>query len=495
VDTTVPLPPPERRGVGDPAHLQSQLGNHYEIVREVGRGGMGVVYQGRHRSLGRPVALKVVLPGGSTDRFLREARLLASIRSPHVVNVYDYHPFPDGSAAIAMEWIDGRDLGRILRKSENGRIDEPTALQLMKETCRGMQAAADEGIIHRDLKPSNILIDGRGQARVVDFGLARGLLTTEVTLTEGTGLIMGTPLYMAPEQAEDPRGVDTRTDIYSFGATFYHALVGEPPFGGKSFLSILLSHKADPLVSPRARNQTISQRTNDVLERCLAKSPGDRFQSFTDVLGQLERSDSNPWDTWDDDLKAYLDQYHARRPTYLERRQEWNEPDLFTFPNGRVLKILRANLVDQQVDALVSSDDESLSMGGGVSQAILMAGGRRIREEAARYRPVRHGRAVVTSGGELPARFVFHGITLQLAGGEWKTPSRDIIAEIMTSCFYHADTLSVRTMAFPVLGTGAGRLSEEICLDTMFRYLVRTLLHGVTSVREARIVLFGVPRE
>jgi O-acetyl-ADP-ribose deacetylase (regulator of RNase III) len=173
------------------------------------------------------------------------------------------------------------------------------------------------------------------------------------------------------------------------------------------------------------------------------------------------------------------------------------------------------SIVKQEVDAIVSSDDEYLTMGGGVSMAIRGAAGPTLMDaETRKYVPVRPGRAVVTSAGELPARFVFHGVTLggtrpALAqpnrmvlldtvgyvtlGSTRPTvvyPSRDLIAEIMTSCFYHADSLHVKTIAFPLLGTGVGNLSRIVCLDTMFRFLARMLLRGVTSVCEARIVLY-----
>src|SRR5262249_56303889 len=137
------------------------------------------------------------------------------------------------------------------------------------------------GIIHRDVKPANILIDRRGRALVADFGLAReDAVLSDLSRSDH---VMGTPLYMAPEQAEDPRGVDERADIYSFGATFYHALTGVPPFEGNSVFSILCKHKSEPLISPRSRNTRISERVCSIIERCMAKSPSDRFPTFAEV--------------------------------------------------------------------------------------------------------------------------------------------------------------------------------------------------------------------
>jgi O-acetyl-ADP-ribose deacetylase (regulator of RNase III) len=359
-------------------------------------------------------------------------------------------------------------------------------------------------VVHRDLKPSNILLDAGGRARVADFGLARG--PERLGDLSRSGDVMGTPYYMAPEQAEDPRGIDTRADVYSFGATFYHALTGRPPFDGRTAFTVLYKHKTEPLISPRALNPEISQRTNDLLERCLAKSPSARFQSFADILRQLEPTQTvpSPWDASDDaELAPYLARYQARRTTYLSvvtprskgGGRAGGEPlrgrDEYMFPGERSLLVLRGNIVDQDVDAIVSSANWLLSMNIGVQRAIRDAAGPGIVQEASRYVPVRPGRAVVTSGGQLKVRFVFHGVTNGVFRDQILPPSRDLIAEIMASCFYHADTLDVRSIAFPLLGTGAAGFPLGVCLDTMFRSLARTLLRGLTCVREARVVLFG----
>jgi serine/threonine protein kinase len=456
---------------------------------------MGIVYRARHKPLDRSVAVKLTLPGASAERFLREARLLARIRSPYVVTIHDFEVLPNGCPILVMEWVAGTDLRKLLRDQRTG-LPEEQVLPWMRQTCEGMQAAAEQGIIHRDLKPSNILIDDQGRAQVADFGLARGpggLDDLSMVCN-----MMGTPYYMAPEQAEDPHGVDSRADVYSFGATFYHALTGVPPFDGGTAFSILFKHKMEPPIAPRARNPRLSDRTSEVLERCLAKSPGDRFASFAELLRQLQPTTSlpSPWDFSDDvRLADYLARYQARRDVYLNRRGEL-EDDRYEFPAGRALRILRGNIVEQQVEAIVSSDDEDLTMGstdhglGGVAKAISRVGGPIIAEEARRYIPVRPGRAVVTSAGALPARFVFHGVTLGASRDPSVRPSRDLISEILASCFYHADSLHIRTIAFPLLGTGKGGFSQEVCLDTTFRFLARMLLRGLTAIQEARIVLF-----
>jgi serine/threonine protein kinase len=464
----------------------------YEIVGEVGRGGMGVVYKARQEILDRQVAVKVMLRDGSAERFLREARLLARIRSPYVVGVHDFAILAGGSPVLVMEWVEGTDLHRLLQ-DRPGPLPEAQALTWMRQACEGLLAASELGIIHRDFKPSNLLIDHTGCARVADFGLARG----PVTLGElsRSGGVLGSPHYMAPEQAEDPHGVDTRADIYSFGASFYHALTGRPPFEGATAFSVLYKHKTEPLPAPRARNPSLSQQTCEVLERCLAKSPAERFASFAEVLRHLQPEPGvpSPWAAADDaELAGYLEKYRARRDFYLSDQAPWDEDlDVYTFPRGQCLRIRRADIVGQEVDALVSSDTGFLAMDWGVSAALRQAGGEEVAAQAAALAPVRPGRAVVTSAGNLRARFIFHGVTVGFVEeGRIRRPSRDLISEILASCFYHADSHGVASLALPLLGTGAQGFPRDVCLDTMFHFLARTLLRGMTCVREARILLF-----
>jgi serine/threonine protein kinase len=289
----------------------------YEILGESGRGGMGVVYRARHKVLGRQVAIKVMLPGAAVKRFLREARLLASIKSPYLITVHDFGVLPNGCPVLVMEWVEGQNLHRLIQ-TQRGLLREDEALVWMRHICEGMQAAADKGIIHRDLKPSNVLIDSQGQARVADFGLARG--PASLGDLSQFGQVMGTPYYMAPEQAEDPHSVDTRADIYSFGATFYHALTGRPPFEGQTAFSVLYKHKTEPLVSPRARRWELSDRTSELLERCLAKAPSDRFASFAEILKHLRPASEllSPWAASEDtEIAPYLARYRPRREFYL----------------------------------------------------------------------------------------------------------------------------------------------------------------------------------
>jgi serine/threonine protein kinase/O-acetyl-ADP-ribose deacetylase (regulator of RNase III) len=486
----------------------------FKVLDCIAKGGMGLVFKAWQVSLERLVALKTLAPGASSKRFLREARLIAGIASPHVVAVHDLRLVPGGGHVLVMDYIEGTNLAEVIRSrggqprerlsTHNGRakagvsarppaqpIDEVEVLPWMRHVALGMMAAAERNIIHRDLKPSNILINKQGRALVADFGLGRGPASIVDDLTRSDE-VLGTSHYMAPEQAEDPQGVDVRADIYSFGATFYHALTGAPPFDGKTVYQIFFKHKTEPLRSPRARNPALSEWLSDLLERCLAKAPSDRFPSFAEVYAQLLAGPGapSPWQVTDDPVLAqYLERFRSRRAAYLEGPPAQGVCDVFKFPGGRTIKVVRDDLTEQRVDALVNSETSMLTMTGGLSLALRLKGGEALAGLAQAYRPVRPGRVVVTTAGRLSARFLFHAVTSGLQDGEWIMPGHDLITDLVSNCFHHAESLNVRTIAFPLLGTGGGGLERDRCLDALFRAIARTFHHGLTCVQEARIII------
>lgn len=459
----------------------------YIIQEEIGRGGMGVVYRALHRHLNKPMAIKVLRSDIDRDRFLREAQLLAKINSPFVVGVHDYECQADGSPMLVMELLDGEGFEQTISR---GPVPEPQAVTWMRQTATALATAADLGIVHRDVKPSNIRINKQGQARLMDFGLARSD-SLALALTQ-SALYLGTPYYMSPEQAEDPRSVDSRADMYSFGATFYHALTGRPPFEGKTPFAVLFKHKTEPLAAVQSLNPQVSNVVAEVIERCLAKSPASRFASFAEIIRCLSAAEerSRPWRTGDENaVSPHFEQFKTRRANYLRREMTSGPEDVYTFKNGRRLKIELGDIARQQVDVIVSPDNSHLTMDFGCAKAIARAAGADIYQLVQQFVPVLPGRVVVTPGGRMQCRFIFHAVTNGFVKQSFRA-TRDIIAELVTAIFYHADTLSVQSIAVPLLGAGGARLAQEEALEAMFLALARHLDRGVTSVEEVRLVLY-----
>lgn len=267
---------------------------HYEIVEEIGGGGMGVVYKARDTRLDRLVALKF-LPGEwsrdsvARERFAQEARAASAIEHPNICTVYDVGESDEGRMFIAMAYCPGQSLKQ---RISNGPLPVDQALHLACQAAEALVAAHEAGIVHRDIKPANILLDGRNQVKLVDFGLAKLAGGDGVTRA---GTVVGTPAYMSPEQAEG-RKVDHRTDIWSLGAVLYEMLSGLRPFKGDSDQAVMYSvvhHQPPPLSEAR---DGIIDGLLDVVERCLEKDPEKRYPTASALLADLRtlRGDSTP---------------------------------------------------------------------------------------------------------------------------------------------------------------------------------------------------------
>jgi WD40 repeat protein/tRNA A-37 threonylcarbamoyl transferase component Bud32 len=262
----------------------------YEILRELGRGGMGVVYLARQQKLNRLVALKMILAGGHASdsdlaRFLAEAEAVAQLQHPNVVSLLESGQH-DGLPYFTLEYVGGGSFAERLRGTP---LPPRDAAVLVAQLARGIQAAHERDIVHRDLKPANVLLSGDGTPRLTDFGLARRVQTAQKGLT-ATGAILGTPSYMAPEQAEGKGGqVGPPADIYSLGAILYECLTGRPPFQGPTPLETLAQVVSDEPVPPTRLVRAVPRDVETICLKCLQKTPQRRYATALELAEDLTR--------------------------------------------------------------------------------------------------------------------------------------------------------------------------------------------------------------
>ena len=264
------------------------INNRYRIERLLGRGGMGAVYLAHDEVLDDSVALKVISTHvlnddkSALERFRREASTARKISALNVIRIHDIGETEYGQAYISMEYFAGKPLAQLL--NARGTLDADDGHDILAQMCDGLQAAHNAGVIHRDLKPQNVLVGARNAVKIIDFGLAKSSFMPELT---ATGLIMGTPHYMSPEQVRG-RQIDARSDIYSLGAVTYHALTGRPPFDGKTPIAIGFAHCSESPTPPNVLRPTLSDGLNEMILACLAKKPADRPQSAIEVRDALD---------------------------------------------------------------------------------------------------------------------------------------------------------------------------------------------------------------
>ena len=267
-----------------PIHVRRSFGQ-YELLQVVGHGGQGVVYRAVDNTLNRFVALKLLRTECSGDpefvrQFESEAQVTASINHPNVVRVYSFGA-DDGHVFLAMELVANGTLDELMEKL--GRAPEMRALQIGIEIARGLKAGFEMGLIHRDVKPGNILFAEDGTTKVVDYGLA--MLFEQQA--QATGEIWGTPYYLSPERLN--RLVeDFRSDIYSLGATLFHAIAGRPPFEAKDASHVALKHLRSQAVSIQAWAPHVCNSTAYVINRMLLKNPDERQQSYDELIEQFQ---------------------------------------------------------------------------------------------------------------------------------------------------------------------------------------------------------------
>ncbi len=283
--------------------LARQLGQ-YRLRRCIGGGGMGEVYLAEHQLLKRPCALKLIRPGAEVGakalaRFEREVQLTATLSHPNTIEIFDYGRTEDGSYYYVMEYLPGLSLSELVER--HGPLPPARAVYLLRQVCLALREAHAAALIHRDIKPSNIFAARRGGmddvAKLLDFGLVRPAAPVIAPQVSDEGQILGTPLFMSPEQAVGRQDLDERSDIYSLGAVAYYLLTCRPPFDRESAVCVMIAHARDPVVPPSRIIAGIPEDLERVVLRCLAKKAADRFPDAASLERTLGECDcAKDWD-------------------------------------------------------------------------------------------------------------------------------------------------------------------------------------------------------
>jgi serine/threonine-protein kinase len=266
--------------------MRTRLG-HYDIVSELGRGGMGVVYKGFEGSLHRYVAIKVLADSlahdeGVKERFLREARSMAALNDPHIIQIY-FIGEDEGQTFFVMEFVEGESLGSMLKRDHRLTVEQ--AAKIIHQTALGLASAHDRGVVHRDIKPGNLMITSRGTVKIADFGIALSSHDLSSKLTS-TGEFVGTPGYLSPEVCLG-KPVDQRSDIFSLGIVLFEMLTGRMPFNDESPLGLMLEVVKADIPDVRELNHDVDPEIAQVLARMIAKDPSARYQDCHELVAAL----------------------------------------------------------------------------------------------------------------------------------------------------------------------------------------------------------------
>jgi serine/threonine-protein kinase len=319
-DPSRTAPPRTAPPAGAAEKLPAQVGR-YRVLRKLGAGGMGTVYLAEDPTLHRTVALKVLAKTANTPpnlirRFHAEAQTAAKLRHPNIVTVFDSGE-ADGHLFLALEYIDGPDLEKVIRKQ--GRVSVERTVEIVRQITRALDHAHALGIVHRDIKPSNILMRRDGTATLTDLGLARAIDETAASGITRAGYTVGTVDYMAPEQARSSKAADVRSDLYSLGCTWFHMVTGQVPFNEGDLTNKLRAHAQNPPPDPRGVVSEVPAGVAAVLQRMMAKKPEDRYQTPAELLADLDRPGLCRKAVTEDDLRSLAEDVSDSGPMPIQK--------------------------------------------------------------------------------------------------------------------------------------------------------------------------------
>jgi eukaryotic-like serine/threonine-protein kinase len=364
----------------------------YRLEKKVGEGGMGAVYRAVDDELGRVVALKI-LPRDKAQnemlvkRFKAEARAAANLKHKNIVGIYDSGE-ADGYLYIAMEFVDGIDVQDLLKRK--GVLSPKRSLDIIRQVTLALEHAYEQNIVHRDIKPSNLMIMRDGSIKLADMGLARSMSDSDSAGITRAGTTVGTVDYMSPEQARDSKSADSRSDIYSLGASWYYMLTGEPPFPEGDLLNRITAHGTEPRPNPQAINEEVPDAISQIIETMMAIEPGGRFQTPSALLEELNTANLKAKAITTDLLSALADgdtdvpgsrpvkQQRPKRPASSDRSQS-GKPKRSSSASGQTKKVRKSNSPKSENATATDTSAEDGSTSSIPSARDAMLGGKRLR--------------------------------------------------------------------------------------------------------------------